>query len=267
MDSVTHNIDSLNNMFVVNELWAIEDTAHAVSDSSVMDTTTFFTGSPVEISPLVYQPAGDQWFIYVLLFLSLGVAVIWYSIPERLTSIFSMSVKNVMGRPLEKGSPGPGIVVSVFFLLNSLITISFLLFYVLKHRVSLTFFAGFNDFEMLLLIALVLSIFTFIKLLLIRLSGSLFKTGEMAKKQQKIYVNSYNATGVLLLPLLLILLVLPGTYFLYFILGIVAIMFVYRWVQTIVIGINITHFYTFHLILYLCTLEIIPMMVLLKIFM
>jgi hypothetical protein len=227
---------------------------------------TFFSHSPVEITPIIHHPADNHWFIYVLLLLSMGVAVIWYYIPERLSSIFSLSVKTVMSRSAEKGFAGPGIGVSVFFLLNSLITMSFLALYLVKHLVHEGYFTDVNEVQILASLALILGFFSFIKLVLIRLSGVVFKTAEMARKQQIIYLNSYNATGVLLLPLLFVLIIIPGNNILYVILFIVAIMFVYRWVQTIVIGINITHFNTFHLILYLCTLEIIPMLVLIKIF-
>jgi len=172
-----------------------------------------------------------------------------------------------MGRSVEKGYAGPGVGVSVFFLLNSLITMSILASYVLKHLVFKAYLSSLNTAQILVSMAIILGLFSFVKLVLIRLSGVVFKTTEMAKKQQIIYLNSYNASGVLLLPLLFMLMIVPGNNILYFILFIVAIIFMYRWIQTIAIGINSTHFNTFHLILYLCTLEIIPMMILLKIFM
>ncbi len=263
-DSTIYYFGDLQQTYLVT---AVQDTLESSSDSSGAVLATFFSHAPVEILPVVRHPANDHWFIYVLLFLSLGVAVIWYNIPERLSSIFSLSLKTIMGRSAEKGFAGPGIGVSVFFLLNSLITMSFLALYTCKHLVFKEYFTGTNEVQMLASLALVLGLFSFVKLVLIRLSGAVFKTTEMAKKQQIIYLNSYNASGVLLLPLLFVLMIMPGNNILYLILFLMAIMFVYRWVQTIAIGINITHFNTFHLILYLCTLEIIPVVVLVKIFM
>ena len=51
---------------------------------------------------MVINQQQDQWFLYVLLGLSLIVSVIWYYIPERLTNIFSLSAKTILKKSGDK---------------------------------------------------------------------------------------------------------------------------------------------------------------------
>jgi hypothetical protein len=247
---------------------AVSDTTvHVASvDSSNIIIDSFFQQSIQEINPILSHSADYSWFIYLLFFLMFTVALIWYLIPERLIYAFSISVKPDSARLNEKESPAPGAVVTFFFLMNSLITFSFLLYYVLKYMYRYDF-EGRNYWEAMFYIAAVLSSVYALKMIMVILAGWVFDTFEMAKKQVRIYFNSNIAMGVTLLPLLFILVIVPNIYLLYLIIFITTIVFIIRWVQVVRLGISITHFNFFHLILYLCTLEIIPVLVLIKIFM
>ncbi|MEE4260691.1 MAG: DUF4271 domain-containing protein [Bacteroidales bacterium] len=242
------------------------DTSVMQMDSSAMVTDTFFHQSSLDMMPLFNQATTYTWFLYVLLFLSFGVALIWYLIPERLTHAFAISVKPDTARLNERESPAPGAVVTFFFLVNSLINISFLIFYVLKYLFDYDFGKLGYGYAMLY-IAAIISAAYLLKMILAGLAGWMFDTVQMARKQAGMYFNSNIALGVVLLPLLFVLVIIPHIYLLYAILFIVAILFLIRWVQVIRLGISITHFNFFHLILYLCTLEIIPVLVVFKIFM
>ncbi|MCB2207773.1 MAG: DUF4271 domain-containing protein [Bacteroidetes bacterium] len=228
-------------------------------------TSTFFPYSMHEISPLLNQNSSYTWFIYLLLFLSFGVALVWYLIPERLTYAFSISVKSDAARLNEKESPAPGVVVTFFFLINSLINLSFLVFYVLKYLFDYDFGELSYGYVMLYIAAIISGVYL-LKMAMAGIAGWVFDTFQMARKQAAIYFNSNIALGVVLLPLMFVLVVIPHIFLLYAILFIVAILFLIRWVQVIRLGISITHFNFLHLILYLCTLEIIPVLVVFKIF-
>ena len=245
---------------------SVVDSAGVNYDSSHYIIESFFQHSQQDIIPILNNSADYHWFIYVLLFFALGVALLWYFIPERLSSIFSLSVRSILLWSPDKKNTDPGILVSFFFWLNSLVTLSFLVFYVLKSLFNYDF-AGLNDFQILAYIAaLIVSIYV-LKMAFVSLAGFLFNTSEMAGKQRQVYFNFNNTIGVILLPLLFLLIIIPSVYVLYVILCIVAILFMLRWAQIISLGISISHFNIIHLILYLCTLEIIPMVVLFKIFM
>jgi len=245
---------------------SVVDSAGVNYDSSHYIIESFFQHSQLDIIPILNNSADHHWFIYVLLFFSFGVALIWYFIPERLSSIFSLSVRSILLWSPDKKNTDPGIVVSFFFLLNSLVTFSFLVFYVLKSLFNYDF-AGLNDFQVLAYIAALIVLIYVLKMAFVSLAGFLFDTSEMAGKQRQVYFNFNNTIGVILLPLLFLLIIIPSVYMVYVILCIVAGLFMVRWAQIISLGISISHFNIIHLILYLCTLEIIPMVVLFKIFM
>jgi len=245
----------------------VVDSAYAfLSIDSSLLITGIFPGQPMDdILPQLNQPPAFTWLIYVLLFLLFGVALIWYLIPERLTYAFSISVKPETARLNERESPAPGAVVTFFFLINSLVNLSFLVFYVLKYLYDYDFGELGYGLAMLYIAAIISTVYV-LKMTLAGLAGWMFDTFQMARKQAGIFFNSNIVLGVVLLPLLFILVIIPHIFFLYAILFIVAILFLIRWVQIIRLGISITHFNFFHLILYLCTLEIIPVLVVFKIF-
>lgn len=235
------------------------------ADSVNIITDTFFQYSMQEVAPLLNQSSGYTGFMYLLLFLSFGVALIWYLIPERLIYAFLISVKSEAARLNEKESPAPGAVVTFFFLINSLINLSFLVFYVLKYLLDYDFGELGYGYAMLYIAAIISGVYL-LKMAMAGIAGWVFDTFQMARKQAAIYFNSNIVLGVALLPLLFVLVIIPHLFLLYAILFIVAILFLIRWVQVIRLGISITHFNFLHLILYLCTLEIIPMLVVFKIF-
>ena len=243
----------------------VVDSAGVNYDSSDYIIESFFQHTQQKIVPMLNNSADYHWFIYVLLFFAFGVALIWYFIPERLSSIFSLSVRSIISWSPEKKNTDPGLVVSLFFLLNSLVTFSFLVFYVLRKLFKYDF-AGLNEYQALAYIATLIVLIYVLKMAFVVLAGFLFDTSEMAGKQRRVYFNFNNTIGVILLPLLFLLLIIPSIYLLYVILCIVAIIFMLRWAQIISLGISMSHYNIIHLILYLCTLEIIPMVVLVKIF-
>lgn len=263
------NDSIINDFFYSNRLTdsVVYDTVGSseIFDSAHIITNTFFPYSMLDVSPLLNQPSGYTWFIYLLLFLSFCVALIWYLIPERLIYAFSISIKSDAARLNEKESPAPGAVVTFFFLINSLINLSFLVFYVLKYLFDYDFGELSYGYAMLYIAAIISGVYL-LKMALAGIAGWVFDTFQMARKQAAIYFNANIALGVVLLPLLFVLVIIPHVFLLYSILFIVAILFLIRWVQVIRLGISITHFNFLHLILYLCTLEIIPVLVVFKIF-
>jgi len=88
-----------------------------------------------------------------------------------------------------------------------------------------------------------------------------FKNTETAKEYiQNILI--YNLVlGILLLPLLLLIVYTYHELFLYIAGGLVLIMIFLRFMRGVAIGLSDPKFSLFHLFLYLCTLEILPLVV------
>ena len=103
--------------------------------------------------------------------------------------------------------------------------------------------------------------FSLVKILVIWLISVTFKNKETAKEYiQNILI--YNlVTGILLLPLLLLIIYTYHEMFLYLAGGLVLIMIFLRFIRGIAIGLSDSKFSLIHLFLYLCTLEILPLLV------
>lgn len=109
-----------------------------------------------------------------------------------------------------------------------------------------------------------------IKLLGIRIVGWVFQV----KREASDYIFTVflfgNSLGLFLLPVVVCLAFvrqIQAGYFVYFGLFLVASFLAVRLVRGVVIGYNSSRVSKFYLFLYLCTLEIVPLMVLLKLFM
>jgi hypothetical protein len=101
--------------------------------------------------------------------------------------------------------------------------------------------------------------FSLLKITTIWLTGIIFKNTETAREYiQNILI--YNlALGIILLPLLLLIIYTYHAPFLYLAGVIALIIMALRFIRGIAIGLSDAKFSLFHLFLYLCTLEILPL--------
>lgn len=108
--------------------------------------------------------------------------------------------------------------------------------------------------------------FWLLKVLYVHVLSALFKTGSHSG-EMLVSMYIYNLfTGIVLLPLLACMAYADARLFFYITLIIIILIYFFRLLRAFVIGIRLTKFSLFHLFLYLCTLEILPMIVLAKIF-
>lgn len=102
------------------------------------------------------------------------------------------------------------------------------------------------------------------KEILIRISGSLFKTFDATKKYLlNSYIIDFN-TGLLLLPILLFSTFYAYNIFIYTGLIILISSFVYKLARGLSISTNYTKFSGIYIILYLCTVEFLPVILFIK---
>jgi hypothetical protein len=101
--------------------------------------------------------------------------------------------------------------------------------------------------------------YSLLKILAIWLISITFKNTDTAREYiQNILI--YNLVlGILLLPMLLLMIYTYREVFLYITVAITAIILVLRFIRGIAIGLSDPKFSLFHLFLYLCTLEILPL--------
>ncbi len=249
-DSVSWN----QGLFYANDAVAIEN-----------DTTGFLGSNSVgDLTPILHGTDNSQILTLFLLGLIFVVGAIWYFAPSLLQNSFSLIYKNPFGRLKESTANKTGAFTSIVLYINFFVSFSLLAFLILNSEM----FLGLEDpfdwqwfyYMISMLVAWVLYRYVFIAF-----SGFVFNTYDIAVQQNRFYNSIDKALGLLFLPILLLALYAESNLFFYLAFVIVAGLILMRWIFTFSIGIRITNFSWFHFILYLCALEIVPLMLLLKV--
>jgi len=217
--------------------------------------------SPIEITPLLKAASSYEWMTTTLLLLMAIMVVLWFVMPKR-QSLFQQ-IKQSLKSPSEITLRIPGFLFSVFFYLNYLVVV--VLFIIISiekfvHPETSTISLS----QLIVLTSLAFVVYSLYKLAFIAVAGFLFNTRTLAMQQIRLYINLDNISGFLLLPVLLVFLSTQSTYFFYFGVLIILIANAIKWFQTIALGKSVSMFKLYHLIIYLCTLEIIPFILLIK---
>lgn len=226
-------------------------------------TESFLPTGGVSISEIPMVGIREDWLTYLLLGLLLGIALIWNFMPERLLSIFNFPSNSSSKRLKDSGYNSPGFLISFYLFTNYLFTFSLFIFLFIKYVLP----ASQNVYSnQLLYVYIPVLIFTFylFRLIFIRINGFLFKTNSISKQQQLIYANVDNLMGIILIPVIFLVMYSKVNAFIYLGVFIVLIVHLFRWLQTFILGKTVSGFSVLHLFMYLCTLEIIPLLLLVK---
>ena len=103
------------------------------------------------------------------------------------------------------------------------------------------------------------------RLFLIRLLGWTFRNFEVTSQYLMSSMAYHFMIGIALLPFLVINAYTHSDVILYISLGLAAILFLLKLIRGIVIGLGDTKFSIFYLFFYLCTVEILPVLAIVKI--
>lgn len=122
-----------------------------------------------------------------------------------------------------------------------------------------------NEFSFYLMIMLSLFLFWIIKVTGIRLLGIVFKT-ENTTKMYLLNVLVINIiTGMVLLPLLVLVIYMKSVFLLNVAVIMIILSFLFLFARGFLIGLSLTKFSYLFLFVYLCTLEILPLIIFFKI--
>lgn len=158
-----------------------------------------------------------------------------------------------------------GMSVSLFLIY--LLNISLLIYLALWNYVEVERIRYWGIVFYLQLFIIVL-LFLFIKFLFFKISQQLFKTYELTT----LYISNHFVfnffEGIVLIPLLTLVIYLPGGYSGILLVGsvfLIIIIYFFRLIRGLLIGLSSKKFRLFQLILYFCSHEIIPVLLLIKI--
>jgi len=241
--------------------------AKAAADSSAAVSLFQNHLLPVRNEKPVIHYTQYDYLVSSILFLSYMVFV-WLFISNRkrlnqvIMGLFAGRYANQLSR--EEGSLGNRVVI----FLSTLFVFTMPLFFyqtasyfgfLARGSLSTTFF----------LAALILFFIYGVKLIIIKMLGFIFDT----QKEMKEYIISVvlfcNAVGLFMLPVVVCLAFLKQinpAVFIYGGFAIITAFFLTRLVRGLIIGLNSTRVSKFYLFLYLCTLEIVPLAIMVKLF-
>jgi hypothetical protein len=212
------------------------------------------------LQPLASHELKNNWIFWILLAGFIILTLVRYYHEKRLRLFGSSVLKRSAAIQLIRESPIYAHRSFFPMLLIYIISVTLLIY----QSVEITSPGSTEGIKALLVFLEFLGIyvaFSLLKILAIWLISVTFKNKETAKEYiQNILI--YNlVTGILLLPLLLLMIYTYHELFLYVAGGLVLIMIFLRFIRGVVIGLSDSKFSLIHLFLYLCTLEILPLIV------
>jgi hypothetical protein len=122
-----------------------------------------------------------------------------------------------------------------------------------------------NSFLLFLILCIALGIYWIAKYILMKLLGRIFRTYQTTREYLLNILVINFITGIALLPFLTLIVYLKSPFLLYISLAIFGISFLFRFVRGFLIGISLKKFSYLFLFVYLCSLEILPLIILSKI--
>jgi hypothetical protein len=217
---------------------------------------TFLSGHAV-IGP------GQFWIFYILFGLIALFAIIKFYYSRDLKTLVSALGRNT-SRQENESSTKAGFMVPMFLFVNFLVAMGLLLLAVNEkfHVINTENIPIFNFFLIAGLVVLGYYLFNEFTILFV---GFLFGTSKQALLHAKTGSYLVYILGIILTPVLIIYF-FTGLDFLLYLAGtsiVLAVLF--KWTLLLRNSYSLNHYTPFHIILYLCGLEIIPIMLLIKV--
>jgi len=238
------------------------DSLSGFPSDSLSDVTSLFHGHTLGASgetELVNSGSND-WVFYTSMAMLLIFALVRFYNSRRIPYIFSaVFSRNQASQLIREGS----VFSDQFFLplFVVFITSSSLYFYVILQFYNTSIFVNWPTFLLFGSVFLGFLLFVLIKILLLNITGWLFKNTEKSFEyiHNSILFNFFSI--ILILPLMLVINYLQSEFFVYLSFALIFLLFIYRFFRGIIIGLEDTKFSVLHLFLYLCTLEILPLLI------
>ncbi len=266
--------DTIPKVIVKGSLWKIsaDSTAEMQSITFVQRSATysFFTSrqntTAKNPGPMLFHKFQPDWILGILISCFILLAWVQVFYPKRLRQIlvapYSKRFLNQLVREGNLFSERISVAMGLVYLLIFPLLVYQVYDLMADHKYS-NLFSGFTVY--LLLVAIFL-LFWAIKISLIKFLGTVFRTHQSTSEYlMNIFLFNF-LTGLVLLPFLVLVVYLKSVFFLQICLIITALFFLLAFIRGFLIGFSLTKFSYLFLFMYLCSLEILPFIVLMKIF-
>lgn len=246
-----------------------EETGQRLYGHNLKDTQSLFHGHLLEVKSKKPQLHLTQYDFGVtaLLFIAFLIFVwLYISNTKRLKHVIRSFYINRFANQLLREEFSLVNRVSVF------LSIIFILVLTLFAGEIFTYYGWFKTYGygyLLLVISLTIIVFYAIKITSIRFLGLVFKTTKESLEYVMTVVLFENTLGLFLLPVVIGLMFVKQAspeIFIYIGIGIILLFLLVRLIRGLMIGLNSPRISKFYLFLYLCALELLPLIVVVKLF-
>lgn len=229
---------------------------------------SFFTSQQLKtqgIRPMLFKKYQPDWILGLLLlcFVLLAWAQVFYRrrLRQILMATYSKRFLSQLVRDGDLFSERISLATGfIYFIITSLFLFQLYELVLVKDAGRLL-----QGFPLFALISIFVLGFWMVKIGLIRFLSFIFRTRQTSREYILNILIFNILTGIFLLPLMVFAVYLKSVIFLWICMIIFALFFFFRFVRGFLIGISITKFSYLFLFVYLCSLEILPLVVLLKV--
>ncbi len=210
------------------------------------------------------KPESADWALPLLILSIFCVAITKYRFYGRFKQILSASIVTRYFNQMEREGSLFNERLSFLLFANFLIVLSMLAYQTFDHLSVLESFYLSNPLKIVFITILVLTVFFTVKYFVLHFLGWVFKAVYAAIAYFKNILIFNMIIGIILLPLVFIQTFVPSDIILYTSWGILILANLLKLARGVLIGHNTTHFSGYYLILYLCGVEIVPLLLIFK---
>jgi hypothetical protein len=215
------------------------------------------------ITPNITVPLNENFISVSFLFCLVILALTNVIYRRRLRQIIKSFINQSTIKQLIRDGNLLNETISLFLLLNYFVLYSIIIYISNKYILTSSFFSNSGYILFIQIISIVISFFI-LKILLIRLTGTIFKTKKETREYLLLLFIFNESTGLILFPFLVFIIYLKLYFLLYFLLFILLLILFYRILRVIFNRISVSNFSVYYLILYLCGIEILPLLIFFK---
>lgn len=239
--------------------------AHSASAHELVPIRSVFathglTASPAGPKPVEKQPT--DWITILLLACLLVFAWIQSNYPKRFRQIFHAAAQPYYVNQLEREGDLLGERISIGLGFIYYATVSLFAYELFLEFSDIPFNLNNYSFTGIVFVGFVL--FEFLKSWVGKILGSIFNTGEPTRSYQLNTLIFNHVQATLIFPFVILALFWESHFFLIISIIISSVIIVYRLYRGILTGLANKRYNLFYLFLYLCTLEILPFLLLFK---
>jgi len=228
------------------------------------EIVNFVQANSISIVPELLVSNTNFDIITYIIFSILGIiGIIWYLTPDRFLTLFTTKSIEKIQRDGDGISKSPGLFFIGLFWLIFIISLSIFSILILDEFYATEILKAQNYQIYKIIVASFFGLFLY-RFILSYWAAFIFQTQKLLKLQVIIDRNTQFITGILLLPISLLIIYTNVGLIYYIIIPALVVLQAHRIMQIAIIGKSSTVFSAFHIILYLCALEIVPILVLLR---